>query len=112
MYDILGFSGEYLLPLRMPSIEIVLGHDALGAFALIEAHFDKIMENVAKKQWDAVYVLLDGFVMYNFRACPKPMGMDIYLVSIIASVFTEHNGQIYWTRNGSTAYSRSMVLAS
>ncbi|KAJ3899848.1 hypothetical protein F5879DRAFT_975229 [Lentinula edodes] len=73
MYDILGFSGEYLLPLQFPSIEIVSGHDALGAFALIEEHFDKIMENVAKKQWDAVYVLLDGFVMYNFRACPKPM---------------------------------------
>ncbi|KAJ4479311.1 hypothetical protein J3R30DRAFT_3702569 [Lentinula aciculospora] len=57
MYDILGF----------------WGHDASGAFALIEEHFDKIMEKVAEKQWDAVYVLLDGFMMYNFRACPKPM---------------------------------------
>ncbi|KAJ3986685.1 hypothetical protein F5890DRAFT_1406849 [Lentinula detonsa] len=47
-------------------------HGDLGAFVLIEEHFEKIMKYVAKKNWDAVYVLLDGFIIYIHRPCPAP----------------------------------------
>ncbi|KAJ3997704.1 hypothetical protein F5050DRAFT_1373224 [Lentinula boryana] len=61
---------------RDPNMYGILGftrHDGLGAFALTEEHFEKIMKNVAKKNWDAVYVLLDGFMIYNYRPCPKAL---------------------------------------
>lgn len=70
-------------------------YEGWGTFALVEEYFERIMKEIGDGQWDEVYTLLDAYMLFVHRSCPRPTSTAIVLTPSITEVtyFCRHPGR-------------------